>query len=231
MTENPKNRVSVLFMLFSVLFCVCLIAANLFETKQIAFISGTNITGGLLVFPISYIINDVVCEVYGYKKARLLIWLGFVMNFFVVGIGALCDLLPGADYYENGEAFHAIFGLAPRIAGASFVAFICGSFTNAFVMSRMKLRHGSRRFALRAILSTVFGESVDSLVFFPLAFGGIIAWRELFSLMLMQIMLKTVYEIVVLPLTRRIVVAVKKYDRSDVYDNGISYNILKIFDL
>ena len=199
----------MLFMLFCILFCVCLIAANIFETKQIAFF-GRSQTGGLIVFPISYIINDVVCEVWGFKKARLLIWTGFIMNLFFVGIGALCDMLPGAAYWDNDEGFHAIFGLAPRIACASFAAFLCGSFVNAYVMSKMKIRDGQKCFSLRAILSTILGEATDSIIFFPFAFWGVIPAEELPWLMLAQVLLKTAYEIVVLPLTIRIVVWVKK---------------------
>ena len=145
-------------MLFSVLFCVCLITANVLETKQISF-GPISITGGLLVFPVSYIINDCVCEVWGYRKARLLIWLGFLMNFIFVAFGALCDAIPGAPYWQNEEGFHAVFGLAPRIAAASFIAFLAGSFINAYVMSRMKVSDGGKRFALRAIMSTVYGEA------------------------------------------------------------------------
>ena len=137
--KQEKNMVSVLFMLFSILFCVCLIAANVLETKQIS-VFNISLTGGLIVFPVSYIINDCVCEVWGYQKARLLIWTGFLMNFFFVTMGAICDAIPGAPYWTNEAGFHAIFGLAPRIAAASFVAFLAGSFVNAYVMSRMKLR-------------------------------------------------------------------------------------------
>ncbi len=225
-----NHSVSVLLMLFSILFCVCLIAANVFETKQIAFF-GHSQTAGVIVFPISYIINDVVCEVWGFKKTRLLIWTGFIMNFFFVAIGALCDWLPGADYWENDEGFHAIFGLAPRIALASFAAFISGSFVNAYVMSRMKIHDGQKRFSLRAILSTVFGETTDSVIFFPLAFLGVIPATELPWIMLYQVMLKTAYEIIVLPLTIRVVAWVKKHEQTDVYDNDISYSIWKLFDL
>lgn len=225
-----SRSVSVLFMLFSILFCVCLIAANVFETKQIAFF-GHSQTAGVIVFPISYIINDLVSEVWGFKKARLLIWTGFLMNFFFVSVGALCDWLPGAAYWENEAGFHAIFGLAPRIAAASFIAFICGSFMNAYVMSKMKLRDGSKHFSLRAVLSTVFGEGIDSLIFFPLALGGIVPLDELPWLMLYQVVLKTTYEVIALPLTIRIVAFVKRYERTDVYDNDISYNILKFFEI
>ena len=228
--EATNHSVSVLFMLFSMLFCVCLIAANVFETKQIAFF-GHSQTGGLIVFPISYIINDVVCEVWGFKKARLLIWSGFIMNFFFVGAGALCDLLPSAPYWNNGEGFHAIFGLAPRIAFASFAAFVCGSFVNAYIMSKMKVRDEGKRFSQRAILSTVLGETTDSIIFFPLAFWGIIPSGELFWIMLVQVLLKTGYEIIILPLTIRIVAWVKKHEQTDVYDKDISYSIWKLFDL
>ena len=227
---EKKQNVSVLFMLFSILFCVWLILANLLETKQIA-IGPISLTGGLIVFPISYIINDCVCEVWGFRKARLLIWSGFAMNFFFVAVGALCDWIPGAPYWNNDEGFHAVFGLAPRIAAASFVAFLLGSFANAYVMSKMKIRDGGRNFSARAILSTIAGESIDSLIFFPLALSGVVPTEELPKLMLMQVLLKTAYEILVLPLTIRVVKYVKKYEGSDVYDEGISYSVWKIFSV
>lgn len=227
---EKKQNVSVLFMLFSILFCVCLILANLLETKQIA-IGPISLTGGLIVFPISYIINDCVCEVWGFRKARLLIWSGFAMNFFFVAVGALCDWIPGALYWNNDEGFHAVFGLAPRIAAASFVAFLLGSFANAYVMSKMKIRDGGRNFSARAILSTIAGESIDSLIFFPLALSGVVPTEELPKLMLMQVLLKTAYEILVLPLTIRVVKYVKEYEGSDVYDEGISYSVWKIFSV
>ena len=190
--ERKKQNVSVLFMLVSILFCVCLIAANVLETKQIQ-VGSISLTGGFIVFPISYIINDCVCEVWGFRKARLIIWTGFAMNFLFVTFGALCDLIPGAPYWNNQEGFHAIFGLAPRIAAASFVAFIAGSFINAYVMSRMKIRDGGRRFSARAILSTIAGESLDSIIFFPLALGGVVPMNELPILMMWQVILKTAY--------------------------------------
>lgn len=223
-----ENKVSVLFMLFSVLFSVCLIAANVLETKQIA-VGTISLTGGLIVFPISYIINDCICEVWGYQKARLLIWLGFVMNFFFVLVGALCDAIPGASYWTNDEEFHAIFGLAPRIAIASFVAFLCGSFVNAYVMSRMKIASKGKHFSVRAVVSTIFGETTDSILFFPLALYGVVPTSELPRLMFWQVILKTVYEIIVLPFTIKLVQYVKQKEGEDVYDNHINYSIWKIF--
>ena len=217
-------------MLFSILFCVCLIAANILETKQIS-VFGISLTGGLIVFPISYIINDCVCEVWGFQKARLLIWTGFAMNFFFVAMGALCDWIPGAPYWTNEAGFHAIFGLAPRVAAASFVAFIVGSFANAYVMSKMKLRDGGHHFSRRAILSTIAGESLDSLIFFPLALGGVVPTPELPKLMLWQVVLKTLYEVIALPITIRVVKTLKAHEGEDVYDEGVNYSIWKVFTL
>ena len=228
---NQKHQsVSVLFMLFSILFCVCLIAANLFATKQIS-LGSISLTGGLIIFPVSYIVNDCVCEVWGYRKARLLIWTGFAMNFFFVIMGALCDIIPAAPYYTNSEGFHGVFGLAPRVAAASFCAFLVGSFLNAYVMSRMKLASKGRNFSSRAIISTIVGEGADSLIFFPLALGGVIPTSALPALMLWQVVLKTVYEIVALPLTIRIVRFLKQHEGVDVYDEGVDYNVMKVLSI
>ena len=227
---NKKNNVSVLFLFYSILFCVCLITANVLETKQIS-LGVFNITGGLIVFPVSYIINDCVCEVWGYRKARLLIWLGFAMNFLFVLFGAIADAIPGAPYWHNDEGFHAVFGLAPRIAAASFVAFLVGSFVNAYVMSRMKINSDGRNFSLRAILSTIFGEGADSLIFFPLALYGVVPTAELPIFIVTQVVLKTLYEVAVLPFTIYVVKKTKQIEGEDTYDNGISYSVWKVLNV
>ena len=220
--------VSVLFMDLTVTFSVCLIASNILETKQMVF-GPLHLTGGLLVFPISYIVNDVVCEVWGYRRASILIWTGFLTNFAFMSVACIADAIPGAPYWDNETGFHAIFGLTPRIALASFVSFIAGSFVNAYVMSRMKIRDKGRRFPLRAIMSTVWGEGADSLIFFPLAFYSVLPNYELPLMMLSQLVLKTVYEIIALPVTIRVVRWVKDYEQTDIYDDSINYSIFEIF--
>ena len=225
--KATKDHVSVLFMLFSMLFCVCLITANVLETKQMSF-GPISITGGIIVFPISYIINDCVCEVWGYRKTRMLIWLGFLMNFLFVVFAAICDAIPGAPYWDNDAGFHAIFGLAPRITAASFLAFVVGSFANAYVMSRMKVSSQGRNFSLRAIMSTILGETADSLIFIPLALGGVVPNSELPVLILSQIVLKTLYEILILPVTIQVVRFTKRHEGIDEYDKNINYNIFSI---
>ena len=227
---KKDNLVSVPFMVLGIVFCVCLVAANLLETKVVQ-LGPISITAGLLVFPISYIINDCIAEVWGFRKARLIIWMGFLMNFMVVALGQIAVALPAAPFWEGEESFNFVFGMAPRIAVASLLAFLVGSFINAYVMSRMKIASHGKNFSARAILSTVFGESADSLIFFPLAFGGLMPISELGKMMLVQVVLKTMYEIIILPITIRVVKYIKHVDDCDVYDEHISYNGLKIKEI
>ena len=228
---KPKRRldkVSVVFLQMAMLFVAVLIASNIFETKQMA-VGPINLTGGLLVFPLAYIICDCVCEVWGYQRTCLLIWIGFLLNFLFMGVAAIVDVIPGAPYYENQEGFHAIFALAPRITIASCIAFLAGSFINACVLSRMKTKTGGRKLAGRLVLSSVAGEAADSLLFFPIAFLGVLTGGELLSQLLLQFVLKTLYEIVLLPLTTFVIRRLKAYEGEDVYDTDISYGIFEVF--
>ena len=212
-------------MLLGVTFCVCLILANLLATKQLQF-GPVNLTAGVLVFPISYVVNDCITEVWGYQRAKLIIWTGFVMNFAFVLLAWLADLIPGAPYWTNQEGFHALFGLAPRVALASFAAFLVGSLLNAYVMSRMKIHDKGRRFSLRAIVSTVAGELSDSVVFFPIALGGIVPKENLALMIASQVVFKTLYEVIMLPVTIKVVDWLKKTEGADVYDDGLKYTII-----
>ncbi|WP_300724977.1 queuosine precursor transporter [uncultured Bacteroides sp.] len=227
---KKENLVSVPFMVLGIVFCICLVAANLLETKVVQ-LGPIAVTAGLIVFPVSYIINDCIAEVWGFKKARLIIWMGFLMNFFVVALGQIAIAIPAAPFWEGEEAFDFVFGMAPRIAAASLLAFLVGSFLNAYVMSRMKVASQGRHFSARAILSTLAGESADSIIFFPLAFGGLMPVEELGKMMLVQVVLKTAYEIIILPVTIRVVNYIKRVDDCDVYDEHISYNVLKIKEI
>ena len=228
--NGRKASVSVPFLVMSILFVVCLIASNLFETKLFT-VCGISLTGGVIIFPVSYIINDCLVEVYGYRKSRLVIWMGFAMNFMVVALAQLAILMPAAPFWEGEDGFNFVFGMAPRIAVASLTACLFGSFLNAYVMSKMKLASGGKNFSLRAITSTLVGESADSMIFFPVAFGGLMPAGELIKMMVIQAVLKTLYEIIILPVTIRVVNYIKKVDGSDVFDEHISYNVLKIKEL
>lgn len=208
---STSSGYSFLYLIMCIVFCTCLVVANLIEIKTID-CGPMTITAGFLVFPISYIINDCVVEVYGLRKAKLMIWIGFCVSLFVAVMLQLALMLPGGDEWTRQEAMEAIYGVVPRIMGASFLAFLCGSMVNAAVMNKMKKRDGSRRFSLRAIVSTVFGEGVDSLLFFPIAFAGVVSFDVIVSLILTQTLLKTLYEICVLPLTILFVNRIKKIE-------------------
>jgi uncharacterized integral membrane protein (TIGR00697 family) len=228
--ENMQKTITVPFMLLGILFNVCLVASNLLESKVIQ-VWGVTATAGLLVFPVSYIINDCIAEVWGYKKARLIIWSGFASNFLVIGFSQLAVLLPAAPFWEGEEGFNFVFNMAPRIAVASLIAFLAGSFLNAYVMSKMKVASGGKHFSLRAIASTLAGESVDSLIFFPVAFIGLIPPEELLLMIGTQAVLKSLYEVLILPVTIRVVKHIKKIDGNDVYDMDTSYNPLRVRDI
>ncbi len=225
-----KKQVSVAFMVCGLLFTVCLIVSNIVEQKLIQ-IGPIEATAGLLIFPISYIINDLIAEVWGYKKVRLIIWNGFLMNFLVILVFRLSIWVPGSVNFTHQAAFELVLGNTERIVAASFVAFLVGAFLNAFVMSKMKILQRGRGFSIRAVVSTLIGESADSLVFFTLAFTGIIPTQALIMLIITQTAMKTGYEILALPLTNVLVKWVKKREETDVYDINISYNPLKIKDI
>ena len=225
-----SKTVSLPFMLLGILFNVCLITSNLLETKVIQ-IGPVTATAGLIVFPVSYIINDCIAEVWGFKKVRLIIWSGFIMNFLVIGFARLAIFLPSAPFWTGEESFNFVFGLAPRIALASLLAFLAGSFLNAYIMSKMKVATQGKYFSLRAILSTLAGESADSLIFFPLAFGDLIPVQGLLLMIGTQALLKSLYEMIILPVTIRVVRYIKKIEKTDVYDTNVSYHPLKIKDI
>ncbi len=219
-----QNKVSVSFMMLGILFNICLVTSNLLQAKVIQ-LAGITITAGVIVFPVSYIINDCIAEVWGFKKARLIIWSGFASNFLVIFFSQIAIWLPGAPFWENEEGFNMVFGMAPRIALASLSAFLAGSFLNAYVMSKMKIASNGKHFSLRAIVSSLVGESADSLIFFPVAFIGIMPLDAIGIMIVTQAILKTLYEVVILPVTIRVVNFIKKHEETDVYDEGISYTI------
>jgi len=216
-------------MLLAILFAVCLIASNLFATKVFA-IGGVALPGAVVIFPLSYILNDCLTEVWGYRKARLVIWTAFAMNFFVAIIGQLVAMLPGASFWDGAEHFNYVFDMAPRVAFASLLAFLAGSTLNSFIISKMKVATKGKGFSLRAIVSSLCGECVDSLIFMPIAFFGADIW-SLAWMMAAQVSFKVCYEILILPLTTLAVKALKKHEGVDEYDTGISYNPFKITDI
>lgn len=214
----------------AVLFNVCLIASNLFASKVFMLWDWCVLPGAVIIFPISYILNDCLSEVYGYRKARLVIWTGFAMNLFFVLASQLVLLLPGAPFWDGQEAYQFVFGSAPKALIASLLAFLAGSTLNAMVMSRMKVADKGKRFGLRAIVSSVVGELADSMIFIPIVFwaSGI---KTVLTMMACQVTVKVLYELIILPLTTVVVKKVKASEGIDTFDENISYNPFKVKDI
>ena len=231
--EGQKSP-SITYVWLAVTFCVCLVTSNLFVPRlwQIGRLP-LQLSGAVVIFPISYIINDLLTEVYGYRRAMNVIWMGFVLSAFVAVAAQLVSWLPAPIYPENQEvaaSFNRLFGLVPRTTVASLLAFVLGSQMNAWVMSKMKVATKGRGFGWRAILSTVAGELCDSVIFYPLAFAGVMPAGAILSIILTQVTVKTIYEVLVLPLTTVIARRLKKTEGIDTYDYDISYNPFRVND-
>lgn len=227
---QSKTSLSYTFVMLAVMFNVCLIASNLFAVKLFCLFGRFTFSGAVVIFPITYIINDLLSEVYGYRKARNVIWLGFAMQLFFILASQLVLALPGADSWDGQEAFRHVFGAAPRAAAASLLAFLVGGTLNAMVMSLMKVAGGGRKFWLRALLSSLAGESADSLIFVPIVFWGL-GVRVILVTMACQVVAKVAYELVILPLTAASARALKRREGVDTFDEGISYNPFRWSDV
>jgi len=231
-TINGRKDVSAIFVVLAVLFCVCLITSNLF-VPRLWRVGNTNLqlSAAVIIFPISYIINDLLTEVYGYRRAMWVIWMGFALSAFVAVAAHIVTILPAPIYPDSQEvagSFNQLFGLIPRTTIASLIAFILGSHMNAWVMSSMKIATKGKGFGWRAIVSTVAGELSDSIIFYPLAFLGTMPMATILSIVLTQVTVKTVYEIVILPVTSAISHKLKKAEGIDTFDYDIKYNPFKL---
>ncbi len=232
--NNPSGQkgLSVIFVGLAVTFCTCLVASNLFVPRlwQVGKLP-LQLSGAVIIFPISYIINDLLTEVYGYRRAMTVIWMGFILSAFIALAAQFIVWLPAPLSPENQEvadSFNRLFGLVPRTTVASLLAFVLGSQINSLVLSRMKVATKGRGFGWRAILSTIAGELTDSLIFYPLAFAGVLPASAILGIILTQVTVKTLYEVIVLPLTTFLSRRLKAKEGIDTYDNNISYNPFKL---
>ncbi len=206
-------------------FVTCLIVANIMAVKLIG-VFGLVFDAGTLIFPISYIFGDVLTEVYGFRRARQVIWLGFLCNLLAVGAISLGLVLPAASFWEGQAAYERILGYAPRLLAASFVAYLIGELANSFVLARMKVATEGRWLWSRTIGSTVVGQGFDSLIFVLIAFYGTIPTSALLSVILTQWVLKSAYEALATPFTYLVVGRLKRAEGVDHYDRDTSFNPL-----
>ena len=208
-------------------FVTVLICSNLIGPAKIVQIDGWPAFGaGLLFFPISYVFGDVLTEVYGYAKARRVIWAGFAGLLVASVMASVVVALPPAPFWKNQEAYEIAFGTTWRIALASMFAYFCGEFANSYVLAKMKIMTGGKWLWTRTIGSTIVGEAVDSLLFYPLAFynAGLMPNEILPAIMLAQFVGKVGVEVVFTPVTYKVVGFLKRAEQEDYYDRQTDFN-------
>ncbi|MFO0996789.1 MAG: queuosine precursor transporter [Alphaproteobacteria bacterium] len=218
-----RGPYSARFVAIAVLFAACLVTSNIIAVK-IVDVAGLVLTAGVIIFPVSYIIGDVLTEVYGYKATRLVIWLGFFANLLFVAATALAGALPAPAFWDKQAAYDAILGSTPRILLASFSAFLVGEFLNAYVLAKMKIATEGRWLWTRTIGSTLVGQAADTTVFVTLAFAGAMPSAVIGEIILVQWAAKCLYEAAATPLTYIVVGYLKRVEGIDTYDRGTRFN-------
>jgi hypothetical protein len=221
-TGGHSNR----FVFLTAIFVACLLISNLIAGRLIE-IAGVVLPAAVLIFPITYILGDVCTEVYGYRRARLVIWAGFAANCLMLGYALLTIALPAPPFFFNRAAYATVLGQAPRVVVASLAAFWCGEFLNAFVLSVLKRATRGRHLWSRTIGSTLVGQAADTGIFLTVAFAGLIPWPVLLDMVWAQYLFKVGFETLCTPLTYTVVGWLKRAEGLDVFDDGIRYNPLR----
>ena len=204
-------------------FVTVLLCANLIGASKVATLFGFTFGAGVLFFPISYIFGDVLTEVYGYARSRRVVWAGFAALLFASVMSLVILAFPPAPMWSHQAAFETVFGNTWRIALASMFAYLCGEFCNSFVLAKMKIKTEGRFLWMRTIGSTIVGEAVDSLIFYPLAFMGVWPVEQVVAVMMSNYALKVSWEVVNTPLTYRVVAFLKRAESEDYYDRDTNF--------
>lgn len=209
------KKTTTLQAILTVVFVSAMLISNIITTKQLQFPFGITMTGAIVIFPITYILSDVFSECYGYKWSRITCYLAFAMNLLMVGVFTLTINLPAPAYWQNQEAYQTVLGNAPRVLISSLLAYVIGDFVNDKIFQKMKDKHlnDSKGFSLRAIVSSIGGNFIDSFIFLPLAFFGEMPLETLAIMCITQVGLKTLYETIMLPFTNLTVKMVNKYEQ------------------
>lgn len=204
-------------------FVAVLLISNIASTKILVFWKFT-FDGGTLLFPLSYIFGDILTEVYGYRRTRRVIWTGFIAALVMSLVLWIVQVLPPAPDWPNQQAYESVIGFMPRIVLASLLAYFAGEFTNSYILSRLKVKMEGKRLWVRTIGSTLIGEGFDTTIFCLVAFYGVLPGSLLLTVIVSNYIFKCAVEILFTPLTYKIVGFLKKREKTDVYDRGISYN-------
>ena len=224
---QESQKVSSLFVMIACVFVSCLLLSNVIAGKLIT-IAGAVLPGAVILFPLAYIAGDVLTEVYGFARARLVIWIGFFCNLLMAGVFYLVLALPSPDFFTGSQAYGMVLGMAPRVVFASLLAYWAGEFINAMVLSRLKLFTRGRFLWMRTIGSTLAGQGLDTVIFITVSFWGTIAGDVLAQMILYQYLFKVTYEIIATPVTYAVTGWLKAREGLDTFDEGIGYNPFRL---
>lgn len=209
------------------LFVAVLLISNIASSKILK-LGPFTFDGGTLLFPISYIFGDILTEVYGYRRSRRVIWVGFGCAALMAGVLALVGALPPAEGWQNQEAYEAILGTTPRIVLGSLIAYFAGEFSNSYTLAKMKIWTQGRWLWTRTIGSTLVGEGVDTLLFVTIAFAGSLPWPLFWSIIISNYVFKVGLEAAMTPITYRVTDFLKREENEDVYDTDTDFNPFKL---
>ncbi len=218
---------SNLFVLISGLFVSTLLLSNIIA-GQLILIDQWVLPGAVILFPIAYILGDVITEVYGYDKNRVVIWTGFIANILMVAVFAVLLKLPTPEFFQAADAYYTVLYMTPRIVGASLIAYLLGSFCNSYILSKLKILTAGRYLWVRTIGSTIVGEALDTILFISIAFYGIQPLAIIGQMILAQYVFKLGYEILATPITYFITGKLKRYEQIDVFDQHTNFNPLAL---
>jgi uncharacterized integral membrane protein (TIGR00697 family) len=210
------------------LFVTILLCSNVIGAAKVATVWGFTFGAGVLFFPISYIFNDVLTEVYGYARARKVVWAGFGAIVFASFMSWVVVTLPPAAGWNDQQAYQTVFGQTPRIVFASLTAFFVGEFANSYVLAKMKVRTNGRYLWTRTIGSTIVGEAVDSMVFYPVAFLGVWSNALVLQVMISNYLIKVGWETLITPITYKVVGFLKRAEQEDYFDHKTNFTPFSI---
>jgi queuosine precursor transporter len=225
--DHGHVTASAAFLALALTGIVSFVTANIVAVKLVH-VCGLNFPGGALVYPLAFLADDVITELYGYRCARVAIWAGFLANLFFIAFAELVLILPAAPFWHGQPAYQETLGTTPRLLLAATLSYLAGSFSNAFVMSRMKLMTKGRWLWSRTIASTCVGQAVDSVIFIGIAFSSQLTLPQLASVAVTVWAVKTTYEALLTPVVYRVTSYLKKTEGYDTYDYGVDYNPLRL---
>lgn len=216
-----------MFMVIAVIYVTCLLLSNLIAGKMWAVTESITLPAAVILFPVTYIFGDIFTEVYGFKKARTIIWLGFGCSFFAVAVYLITIALPHPGFWGNQDAYAVVMGTTPRVALASFAGYLFGEFSNSMILSKLKVATKGKKLWVRTILSTLVGEGFDSVIFILISFWGTMDNATILQMILFQYLFKVCYEVIFTPLTYIIVNWLKRKEEVDTFDYDVKYNIIR----